>query len=278
MLNTLKLSRSGYYKSKQNKLGKREQEEQQLAKEIKKIHQESREKYGSPKIHAKMVDSGHKISRQRTKKIMDTYGLERKVGRKFKVTTNSKHGEIWSPNLLVRDFSAPQPNAVWVSDITYIDTREGWMYLCVIIDLFSNYVAGWALRPHMKEDLVIEALDMAHKRRRPPRLLVFHSDGGGQYVGKRFRARLKRYGMIQSMSRKGDPWDNAVAESFFSQFKNEQIHPYVFLTRQHLDDAVFSYLEVFYNRKRIQQKTEWLSPEEFERNWRFTKLAKKSVH
>jgi len=264
MVKVLGISKSGYYRSREGKESNRKQEERELAKEILEIHEANRRIYGSPKIHEELKKEGKKISRQRVKKIMKANDIGRKNKRKFVKTTDSNHKEYWSPNLLVRDFSAPQSNAVWVSDITYIPTDEGWMYLCVILDLFSRIVAGWALRPYIKDDLVIEALDDAYKRRRPPRMLIFHSDGGRQYVSKDFRERLDRYGMIQSMSGKGDPWDNAVAESFFSQFKKEQIHPYRFAKKEHLQDVVFSYIEMFYNRRRTQKRLGYVSPTVFE--------------
>lgn len=242
-----------------------------MAEELKVIHKLKRQVYGSPKLRGELKKNGYRISRQRVKKIMDKYGIIRKMKRKFVKTTDSKHKERWSPNLLVRDFSSPVPDAVWVSDITYIRTGEGFRYLCVIIDLYSRMVVGWSLGNRITAGLAIAALDDAYRRRRPPKYLIFHSDGGKQYVSKDFRERLKKYGMVQSMSGKGDPWDNAVAESFFAQLKKELIHGCFFGTGEQLRAALFDHIEVFYNRQRGQKELGYWSPVEYEE---MTALAK----
>jgi putative transposase len=271
MVRVLGISRSGYYRSRSKKECPRKQEERRLAEEITVIHKIKRQVYGSPKIQAELKKRGHQISRQRVKKIMNKYGIIRKVVQKFVKTTDSKHKERWSQNLLVRDFSSPVPDAVWVSDITYIRTGAGFMYLCVIIDLYSRMAVGWSLGNRITAGLAIAALDDAYRRRRPPKYLIFHSDGGKQYASKDFRKRLKKYGMVQSMSGKGDPWDNAVAESFFAQLKKERIHAYYFETEAQLRAALFDHIEVFYNRQRGQKELGYWSPFEYEE---MTALAK----
>ena len=192
-------------------------------------------------------------------------GLKARHKKRFRVTTNSKHDYPISPNLLNRDFTLEKINTCWVSDITYIDTHEGWLYLCSILDLFSRKVVGWSMASHMRADLVIDALDMAVKHRNPPEGLMFHSDRGVQYASGTFRKKLKSYKMIQSMSRKGNCWDNAPAESFFSTLKIEEVYTHSkYRTREEARKAIFEYIEVFYNRKRSHSFLDYKSPSEYE--------------
>jgi len=191
-------------------------------------------------------------------------GLRAKGRRKYKATTDSNHSLPVAPNLVNRDFAVDSPDTVWVSDITYLWTRQGWMYLAVIIDLCSRKVVGWSLADRMTASLVCSALDAAVSLRRPKPGLVFHSDRGAQYASKAFRRRLWRYRMQQSMSRKGNCWDNAVSESFFATLKKELVRNHVFESRAAASDAVFEYIEVFYNRQRSHSTLGYATPESFE--------------
>jgi transposase InsO family protein len=191
-------------------------------------------------------------------------GLRAKTARKYKATTDSNHALPVAPNLLERRFNVPAPNTAWVSDITYLWTRQGWLYLAVIVDLYSRKVVGWSLRERMTADLVCEALDAAVRARHPPPGLVFHSDRGSQYASKVFRRRLFRYRMKQSMSRKGNCWDNAVAESFFATLKKELVRNHVFATREAARSDVFEYIEVFYNRRRAHSLLGYETPTSYE--------------
>ncbi|QGP60399.1 putative transposase OrfB [Piscirickettsia salmonis] len=189
-----------------------------------------------------------------------------KIKRKFKVTTDSKHRLPIAKNVLDRNFSATRPNQKYVGDITYIRTQQGWLYLAVVIDLFSRKVVGWAMEDHMEASLVNDALLMALWKRKPKTGLIWHSDRGSQYASESHREILKNHKIKQSMSRKGDCWDNAVSESFFHTLKMELVHHMNFKNRQEAKSAIFEYIEVFYNRKRIHSANDYLSPEEYEHN------------
>jgi len=192
-------------------------------------------------------------------------GIQCKQKRRFKVTTNSKHNLPVSPNLLVRDFKVSEPDKVYVSDITYIWSSEGWMYLAVVLDLFSREVIGWSMSRRIDSNLVQEALKMAVLIRRPSSGLIFHSDRGSQYCSHNFRAMLNRYNIVSSMSRKGDCWDNAVCESFFSTLKKECVFHQHYRTCDEAKSDIIDYIEMFYNSKRLHSYLGYLSPREFER-------------
>ena len=221
-------------------------------------------RYGAPRIQGELAKEGEHVSRKRVARLMREAGLRAKTSRKFKATTDSSHTLPIAPNLVDRRFDVDRPNAVWVSDITYLRTRQGWMYFAAIIDLYSRKVVGWSLRERMSAELVCEALDAAVRARRPPPGLVFHSDRGSQYASKTFRRRLFRYRMRQSMSRKGNCWDNAVAESFFATLKKELVRNHVFPTRDAARIDVFEYIEVFYNRRRAHSLLGYETPTSFE--------------
>jgi transposase InsO family protein len=264
MCTVLSVSASAYYEWEQEQQSAHERRDEELLALIRQLFAEFRGRYGMPRIHAELVKRGHRVSRKRVARLMREGGLRAKSARKYKATTDSKHNLPVAPNLLAREFGAERPDAVWVSDITYLWTREGWMYLAVIIDLFSRKVVGWSLRERMTADLVCEALDAAVRLRRPRRGLVFHSDRGSQYASAAFRRRLWRYGMRQSMSRKGNCWDNAVAESFFATLKKELVRDVPFDSRAHARSEVFEYVEVFYNRHRAHSLLGYASPTSFE--------------
>jgi transposase InsO family protein len=197
---------------------------------------------------------------------MKQHGIRARGKRKFKATTDSNHSLPVAPNLLERNFSPTAPNTVWTSDITYIATDEGWLYLTVILDLFSREVVGWSMRPHMRQELVVDALRMAWFRRRPAPGLIMHSDRGSQYCGKDFTRALTSYGMKASMSRKGDCWDNAPTESFWGSLKVGRLHGMRFATRRAAMDEVIDWM-AFYNHRRLHSTLGYLSPMQFERAW-----------
>lgn len=201
--------------------------------------------------------------RKRVYRLMKTNGISSRRPRKFKATTNSKHNLPVADNLLNQNFSVDKPNKVWVSDITYIRTDEGWDYLATVKDLFSKEIVGWAVASTMTRDLAINALDAAIKKQRPPAGLIHHSDRGVQYCSKDYQAILAKNKMVCSMSRKGNCYDNASAESFFSAIKNELIYLNKFKTRQEVRDAIFDYIEIFYNRKRRHQSLNYMTPVEY---------------
>jgi len=214
-----------------------------LLEKIRESYQLSQKRYGSPNIHADLRQWGYRCSRKRVARIMREAGMRAKTVKRFKVTTQSKHKLPVSDNLLKRDFTVTEANRVWVSDITYIWTLQGWMYLCVILDLWDHKVVGWSMEKRLTAELAILALRNAVMLRLPPEGLILHSDRGVQYASEAFRKDLQRFGMLQSMSRKGDCWDNAVAESFFSILKRELVYHETYRTRQEARLSVFEYIE-----------------------------------
>jgi putative transposase len=224
------------------------------------IHVESRQTYGSPRIHAQLKEEGIHCNVKTVEKLMKQHEIAARRKRKYKSTTDSKHDLPIAPNVLNREFAVEEPDEVWVSDITYIDTHEGWLYLAVFIDLFSRTVVGWSMSHEMTSKLVIDAFRMAvGKRGRAP--LVAHSDRGSQYASESFRVELDRACSIQSMSRKGNCWDNAVAESFFGALKSEMIYHHDFKTREQAQDSTFNYIEIFYNKRRLHSGLGYITPE-----------------
>jgi putative transposase len=264
MAETLDISRSRYYAWLHSKPSLHELRDQELLISIQKFHEDSRQIYGSPRIKRDMRNAGIKCSKKRIERIMKENGINGRQKRRFKVTTDSKHDYPISLNLLNRQFVVEKPNTYWVSDITYIRTMEGWLYLCVIIDLFSRMVVGWSMADHMRAEMVINALDMAVSHRNPSAGLIFHSDRGIQYACEDFRYELDRHEMIQSMSRKGNCWDNACAETFFASLKAEEVYRRKYGTRYESRFYIFEYIAVFYNRKRTHSFLDYLSPEEYE--------------
>ncbi len=217
---------------------------------IRAIHARTKGAYGSPRIYDELKDAGHPVGKRRVERLMREHGLKARHKRRFKATTDSKHSLPIAPNVLDRKFMPSVPNAAWVADITYISTSEGWLYLAVVIDLYDRAVVGWSIRPRMTADIVIDTLTMAWFRRRPPTGLLHHSDRGSQYASQAFQDKLIEYGMKCSMSRKGNCWDNAVAESFFNNLKNERVHGRRYASRDEARADVFDYIETFYNRSR----------------------------
>jgi transposase InsO family protein len=266
MLRALQVSAGGYYAWSGRKPSKRKIREAALADCVKKFHSRSRQVYGYRKVHKDVIEEqGHSCSEELIRRIMRRNGLRSKVKRKFIATTDSGHSYSVAPNRLDRDFSTAEQNRKWVGDITYIRTREGWLYLSVIQDLYSRKIVGWAMSETIKSELVCDALKMALQHRRPEPGLLFHSDRGVQYAGEEYQELLSRNKVLCSMSRKGDCWDNACAENFFSRLKSEHIQDRVYATRHEACQDVFWYIEVFYNRSRRHAALGYVSPVAFEK-------------
>ena len=263
------VGRTSYYNWLKAQPSAREIENKQLTAMIKEIFIDSRATYGARRIRHSLFNLGFNISRRRVRKLMKQANLVCKTLRKFKVTTDSNHQLPISPNLLERNFVASRPNQKYVGDITYIWTQEGWLYLATVIDLFSRRIVGWSMSSRMKATLVNDALLMALWTRKPGRGLIWHTDRGSQYAATSHRKILADHGIFQSMSRKGDCWDNSVAESFFHTLKTELTHHINFKTREEAKKAIFEYIEVFYNRKRMHSANDYFSPEEYENSRKF---------
>jgi len=265
MCRFLSVSRSAYYDWLEHSPTAFEKEDAELIEIIKDLFKNSRENYGTRRLKKDLRKKGWHISRRRIARLMRMASLACKTKRKFKATTDSKHGLPVAPNLLDRQFSAAQPNQKYVGDITYIHTQEGWLYLAVVIDLYSRQVVGWSMSECMQAKLVNDALVMALWQRKPGKGLIWHTDRGSQYASASHRALLNEHGIIQSMSRKGNCWDNAVAESFFHTLKTELIHHQRYPTRAEAKQDIFEYIEVFYNRERFHSANNYLSPVDYER-------------
>ena len=265
MCKVLRVSRSGFYAWARRGESPRACADRELSAEIRQVHEDSRETYGSPRVHAQLRRKGQRCSRKRVARLMRESGIRAKAGRKFRVrTTDSNHDLPVAANLVDRQFRADAPNELWVSDITYIPTGEGWLYLASIVDVFSRRVVGWSMEAHMRTSLVLAALTMALRDRRPDRGIVHHSDRGSQYASMAYHAVLDDHGIVPSMSRAGDCYDNALKESFFHTLKVECVHGRSFATRDQARAAVFDYVETFYNRERLHSALGFMSPDEFE--------------
>ena len=264
MCRFMKVSRSGYYEWLTKPRCNRDNEDKALICKIKSIFQEGRCNYGTRPIRKELSRQGVIVSRKRVARLMNETHLVCKTKRKFKATTDSRHNKPIAPNLLDRKFNVSAANCYWVGDITYIPTAEGWLYLATVIDLFSRKIIGWSMNSSMKADLVNKAMLMAIWQRKPPKGLVWHTDRGSQYCSDSHSKIIKQHGIIQSMSRKGNCWDNAVAESFFHTIKAELIYQNKFKTREEAKNAIFEYIEVFYNRIRMHSTNDYMSPVHYE--------------
>ncbi len=265
MCQTLEVGSSGFYAWRKRPESPRSQQNRQLLMEIKAVHQKSRKTYGSPRIHAELNEIGHACSRYRVARLMRQHGIVSKHKKKFRLTTNSVHSYPVAENQLQRQFDVARPGQCWVSDITYIPTRQGWLYLAVTLDLYHRKIIGWAMDRWITRQLVIDALNMAVKNGCLESGLIHHSDRGVQYASNEFRGLLKAHAIQCSMSRKGNCWDNAVAESFFHTLKVELIQGKIYDTRQEAKTDIFDYIEVFYNRQRRHSYLGYLSPVDFEK-------------
>jgi putative transposase len=273
MCEQLGVSRSGFYAWRERPESARQQQDKQLAEEVAQAHRDSRGTYGSPRVHAELRARGRRVSRKRVARLMGEQKLAARRRRRKVRTTDSNHTHPVAPNVLERDFSPDKPNSTWATDITYVWTGEGWLYLAVVLDLFSRMVVGWSMSEHIDTKLVRGALEMALEGRQPPQGLIHHSDRGSQYASAEYRQALACRGIECSMSRKGNCWDNAVVESFFSSLKMELVYLTDFVTRHHARSALFEYIEVFYNRRRRHSSLGYLSPMEYERTALPAKLA-----
>jgi len=235
-----------------------------LCQDVENIFNLNRQSYGTRRIKRALAKKGVTVSRRRIGRIMKEKGLRCRIKRRYRVTTDSKHQLPISDNHLNREFNVDKPNQCYVGDITYIQTQTGWLYLAVVIDLFSRKVVGFSMANHMRAELVNDALLMAIWHRKPAKGLLWHSDRGSQYASDSHRELLREYGINQSMSRKGNCWDNAVSESFFNTLKTELVYRTEFKTQEEAKDAIFEYIEVFYNRVRMHSTNDYLSPVEFE--------------
>jgi putative transposase len=268
MCRVLRVSRSGFYASIKRTLSRHAMTDQMLSEAILKAHRASRRTYGSPRVHQELKDQGIAVGEKRVARLMREAGIRAKQPRRFRVTTNSSHAHPLAANVLNRQFSPESTeglNRVWVSDITYVWTNEGWLYLSVILDLCSRFLVGWSMQQTIDRSLTLSALEMALARRRPLRGVLHHSDRGAQYASADYRLMLEKHGMECSMSRKGDCWDNAVAESFFATLKRELIDGTKWRTRAEAQAAIFEYIEVWYNRGRRHSSLGYVPPLEYER-------------
>jgi len=264
MCRVLQVSRSGYYAWCQRPPAPRTLEDQTLALEVAAIYAASHGRYGSPRVHAELRERGQRTARKRVARLMRAASLCAREPRRFRRTTDSGHRMAIKGNLLARRFAVPAPNCGWVTDITYLWTLEGWLYLAVILDLFSRQVVGWALSERLEREVALDALQMALTDRQPPQGLLHHSDRGSQYASHQYQQLLAAHGVLSSMSRKGNCWDNAVAESFFATLKLELVYQNHWRTRTQARSAVFEYIELFYNRQRRHSALGYLCPHQFE--------------
>jgi putative transposase len=260
----LKLSRAGYYAWLRDGGGKRAKADAELLEQARRVHAEHDGKYGSPRIYRELRLAGVSCSKERIERVLREAGLVAKHKRKHKVTTDSKHNLPVAPNVLAGRFTWEKPDQAWVGDITYIATDEGWLYLAVLLDLFSRRVVGWAMDRRMTRHLPLRALHMAIQRRRPPKGCIHHTDQGSQYASRDYRAAVDAGGMVCSMSAKGRCYDNAVAESFFHSLKVELIYGQRFASREEAMSAIFKYVEVYYNTRRLHSSLDYVSPADYE--------------
>ena len=264
MCKVLEVGSSGYYKWKNKSISNRTHRKNEINQKITSIYFASKQRYGSPRITIELNALGYIISRITVAKYMRELGLRSKLSKKFKVTTDSKHNYLVVENVLDRKFIVANPSRVWVSDITYIQTKEGFLYLTTIIDLYDRKIIGWSLSNGMStEETTLTAWKMAIKNRNCEEGLIFHSDRGVQYASKKFANTIESYGVIRSMSRKGNCWDNAVAESFFKSLKTELIYGNKLITKQQMELEIFEYIEVWYNKKRRHVALNYKTIEEF---------------
>lgn len=262
---TLQVNRSGYYRFLKKRIRATFSEEEKILTEVKALHKQSARSYGSRRIAKGLQAKGYKIGRYRVRSLMRKAQIECKQRRRFRITTQSNLILPVAENVLNREFTVTTPNNVWVADITYLWTNEGWIYLSAVLDLFSRRVVGWSLADHMKESLVHDALVMAIGRRKPSDKLMHHSDRGCQYASNDYQKLLKHHGITISMSRKGNCWDNAVMERFFGSLKSERTDNKVYLTRAQAKADVIDYIEMFYNSQRLHSTLGYRSPMQFEK-------------
>ncbi len=265
MCRALGVSRSGYYAWRSRQPSAAEVRREGLTEQIATIHAQVKGRYGSPRIHAELVARGTTCCVNFVARVMRQAGIAAKTKRKFRQTTDSNHALPVAENVLDRQFDPEEPNASWVADITYVPTREGWLYLAVVEDLFSRMVVGWSMGATMTSRLVVDALEMALARRLGGSSdLIAHSDRGSQYASEHYQHRLSEERITCSMSRRGDCWDNAPMESFFASLKKELVHHEDYATRAEAKASIFEYIEAFYNRLRRHSSLGYVAPAEYE--------------
>jgi putative transposase len=260
----LKVSTSGYYDWFERKPSARVREDARLLKRIEQLHIQTREAYGTERMWRALRAGGESCGRHRVQRLRREHAIQSKRRRRYMRTRSTYQRAVAAPNLLAWPFNSSRPNRVWVADITYIPTREGWLYLAALLDLYARKIVGWAMSDRADQPLASSALAMALARRRPPAGLIHHSDQGVQYTCKAYQQQLQQPGLVASMSRKGMPYDNAAMESFFSSLKQEETHHEQYRTRDEARCHVFDYIEVFYNRQRLHSTLGYVSPETFE--------------
>ena len=266
MCRVLEVSRAGFYGWRSRGPSATETRREALTEQVAQIHAEVKARYGSPRMHAELVGRGHECCENTVARVMRAAGIAAKTRRKFRQTTDSNHPHPVAANVLDRAFDPDEPNASWVADVTYIPTREGWLYLAVVVDLFSRMVVGWSMAATMTSRLVVDALEMAVARRpRGSSGLVAHSDRGSQYASEHYRRRLTEERITCSMSRRGNCWDDAPVESFFASLKKELVHDEEYATRDEATASLFEYIETFYNRVRRHSALGYVAPAQFER-------------
>lgn len=261
----MEVSVSGYYDWLDRPLSKTQSVNRRLLTKIRCFYQASYRRYGSPRIHRDLVDSGETISRQRVARLMKVAGIQSKMAKRFVITTNSKNTKAPAPDRLKRAFRVNEKNKAWVSDTTFIRTRQGWLYLATMMDLYSRQIIGWAMSERNDTKLVIDALRMSTSRRGKLNNVIVHSDQGSTYASSDYRKLLNESGLVCSMSRKGECHDNAVAESFFGTLKTELVDDEDYRTRQEAKQSLFEYIELFYNTRRRHSYLGYVSPVEYER-------------
>jgi len=264
MCRLFEVSRSGYYAWLKRPPSARWHEDIRLTEQIREIHRDSGQSYGTPRVVRALRLEGYRVGRRRAGRLMRRAGLTVKGKRRFVLTTDSNHSRPIAPHLLRRSFWPNRPNKAWAADITYIPTKEGWLYLAVVLDLFSRKVVGWETSDRMKSTLVTGALQKALDRRAPKRGLIHHSDRGSQYASELFREVLSQHFIRASMSRRRNCWDNSVVESFFATLKTERVHHDDYKTREEARVALFGYIEGFYNRRRMHSSLGYVSPAQYE--------------
>ena len=265
MCKILEVSRSSYYKRIKKELCKRARENKGLLEKIREVFNATKECYGSPRITKELKRSGLSYNKKRIARLMNKHGIAAKIFRKYRNTTNSDHQKEKSQNILSREFNRQKRNEVWTGDITYIRTQEGWLYLAAVMDIYSRKVIGWQLDKNLNSDLVEKALKNALMDREVDKGIIFHSDQGIQYASESFRKMLKEHGFIQSMSRKGNCYDNAITETFFHTLKTELVNRIKYRTREEARRSIFEYIEIFYNRRRLHSAIGYHSPVEYEK-------------
>jgi len=264
MCRVMRVSRSGYYAWRERPEGDRIRKDRQLLQHIGRVHAESRQAYGAKKTWLALNESGIACGKHRVARLRKQAGIEARRKRRFRMTVENHATAPAAPNLVQRQFRVDAPDRIWVGDMTFIRTRQGWLHLAILLDLFSRRVVGWSMSERPDLALVLNALNMALEQRQPKRGLIHHTDQGTIYAARAYRERMQEQGLMPSMSAKGNAYDNAVAESFFGNLKNELIHHSDFESRDAARAAIFDYIELFYNRSRMHQTLGYVSPVRFE--------------